>query len=501
MKLADLGRRLPPLRIRVRLSLWYMASIVPMLLIYALVTAWFVHQHMRNEIDARLKLDLSTAVDRHLLQWGGLPPNTTIEWLESTDPHQAYIDSWHINPHNSALSLHQRIHGTRTDLPTPEDERPDGEPFNSRLNDGSPWRMVQGHALLGDTTLLIRAALPLAPLHQLMWDMLTGSGLGVLAVLLIASAGGLWIAGAALQPITLVIQRARRIGPKSLSARLPVSRTRDELSELSEVINDLLGRVQGAMLRQGRFATEAAHELRTPLTAQRSVGELALSREASVGELRHAVASMLEEGHHMQKVIDGLLTLARADTGRLVAQLAPIDLADLLEQTVPSLLPLAEERAQTLSWRGEPAVRAQADEALLRQVLLNLVHNAITHCGPGTRISVRLSTTATEAVLSIIDNGPGMPRPQRNDEMFHRRPRSHASVRGLGLGLSIAKALVRAQGASMHINSQPRCGTRIDIQLPRVAPDKPGPLPADPAQQEGKESHLYRPSLAPGGRL
>ncbi len=473
--------RLPPLRIRSRLALWYLVSIVPMLLMYALVTAWFVHHHVRNEIDTRLKLDLSTAVDKHLLQWGSLPPNTTIDWLESTDPHQAYIDSWRIDPRSGMLSLRQRIRGTRTDLPEPDGAHPDGVPFNALSLRGSEWRMVQGHASLGDTSLLIRAALPLAPLHGTMRDLLTGSGLGVLAVLLIACAGGLWIAGAALQPITQVIRRTRRIGPGSLSERLPVGAPMDEVAELSEVINDLLGRVQDALARQGRFATEAAHELRTPLTAQRSVGEVALSPDATVGELRHAVASMLEEGHHMQKVIDGLLTLARADTGRLVTEVREVDLADLLEQTVPSLLPLAEERSQTLSWSGAPSIRAHADEALLRQVLLNLVHNAINHCGEGTRIDVQLNATTLEAIVSIVDNGPGMPPPQREDDMFRHPPTPHTAVRGLGLGLSIAKALVRAQGASMRIDSEPGRGTRIDIHLPRVVPPEDVPPALDAA--------------------
>ena len=193
----------------------------------------------------------------------------------------------------------------------------------------------------------------------------------------------------------------------------------------------------------------------------------------------------------MQKVIDGLLTLARADTGRLTAQLAAVNLADLLEQTVPSLTPLAEERSQLLDWVCDQPIQVLADEALLRQMLLNLVHNSINHCGPGTRITVKVSETHTDATISIIDNGPGM-ETGAQDEVFRRKGTTHASVRGLGLGLSIAKALAGAQGASLQIDSEPGLGTRVHIQMTRAAvsgrgsPDamlggKPGQPPAPPA--------------------
>ena len=316
--------QLPPLRIRARLATWYVISIVPMLLAYALVMAWFVQHQVQGELDTRLKLDMAATVDKHLLQFGSLPAHNAVDWLAGTDPQQAFIESWRIDPQTRQISLRQRIRGNLTDpaLPAPDPAQPDGVPFDSA--DGN-WRMVQGRANLGSTMLLIRAALPLLPLKQMMRNVLTGSGLGVVVVLVIASLGGLWIAGTALEPISQIIRRTRMIGPSSLSERLPVTRPSDEISELSEVVNGLLGRVQEALERQGRFATEAAHELRTPLTAQRSVGELALTHDSSASELRNSIASMLEEGHHMQKVIDGLLTLARADTGRLTAQLAAVN--------------------------------------------------------------------------------------------------------------------------------------------------------------------------------
>lgn len=468
--------RLPPLRIRARLAMWYLISIVPMLLAYVLVMLWFVQHQVRSEIDTRLKLDLLATVDQHLLQFESLPPNTSIDWLTGSDPQQALIESWRIDPQTKELTLRQRIRGKQSPsgLPPPDPEQIDGKTFDSA--DGS-WRLVQGRANLGPSTLLIRAALPLTPQRQMLRNMLMGSGLGILVVLVIASWGGLWVAGAALQPISQIIRKTQMIGPSSLSERLPVTRPRDEISELSEVVNGLLDRVQDALERRGRFATEAAHELRTPLTAQRSVGELALTHDQSISELRNSVASMLEEGHHMQKVIDGLLTLARADAGRLTAHLSAVNLAELLEQTVPSLTPLAEEKSQLLDWVCDHPVEVLADEALLRQVLLNLVHNSINHCGQGTRITVKVSQTDADATVSIIDNGPGM-EASDHEEVFRRKGISHASVRGLGLGLSIAKALARAQGASLRIESELGLGTRVHIQLALAASTTQAPLSA-----------------------
>jgi signal transduction histidine kinase len=486
--------QLPPLRIRARLATWYLVSIVPMLLAYAVIMVWFVQHQVRTELDTRLKLDLSATVDRHLLQSGSAPISTGVDWFAGLDPQQAYIESWQIHSQTQQLHLRQRIRGglSEPNLPPPDLRQIDGTPFDSA--DGN-WRMAQGRAMLGSQTLLIRAVLPLAPLKQMMRNVLAASGLGVLVVLVIASLGGFWIAGAALEPISQIIRRTRMIGPSSLSDRLPVTHPSDEISELSEVVNGLLGRVQEALQRQGRFATEAAHELRTPLTAQRSVGELALTHDSSISELRDAVASMLEEGHHMQKVIDGLLTLARADTGRLSAHLTPVNLADLLEQTVPSLVPLAEERSQVLDWVCSQPVEVCADEALLRQMLLNLVHNSINHCGPGTRITVTVNETPTDATISIIDNGPGM-EASDPEEVFRRKGTTHASVRGLGLGLTIATALARAQGATLTIDSEPGLGTRVHIQLTRV-PGLAAPSPGALAPSENPPSGHSPSTSAP----
>ena len=152
--------RLPPLRIRARLAMWYLISIVPMLLAYVLVMVWFVQHQVRSEIDTRLKLDLSATVDQHLLQFDSLPPNTSIDWLTGSDPQQVLIESWRIDPQTKQLTLRQRIRGEQSPsrLPPPDPEQIDGKTFDSA--DGS-WRLVQGHANLGPSALLIRAALPL----------------------------------------------------------------------------------------------------------------------------------------------------------------------------------------------------------------------------------------------------------------------------------------------------------------------------------------------------
>jgi signal transduction histidine kinase len=325
--------------------------------------------------------------------------------------------------------------------------------------------------------------------------------------LLIGAVGGYAIAGRALAPVRHIIQRTRALRPDAWSDRLPATGPDDELRDLGRVVNELLDRVQASLERERHFADEVAHELRTPLTAQITRAEMTASLlHQGDADPHEAMHCMLEEARHMQRLVTGLLTLSRVATQREAVALRPVDVVAVAEDCVELLRVLAEEKEQSLQVEHDERPRAQAEPTMLRQALLNIVHNAIDHCGTGARIRVRVSSApapaddphaAQRVSITIEDNGPGIATDQLG-QVFQRffRGRGPAGQRrerrsGLGLGLAIAKALTEAQGGRIGVDSVVRRGTRFVITL-----DAPARAPAPPPHTPRKMRGLLRYTMA-----
>jgi signal transduction histidine kinase len=231
--------------------------------------------------------------------------------------------------------------------------------------------------------------------------------------------------------------------------------------------------LEQVIVRQHRFVGDAAHELRTPLTAQCLVGESVLAKQAATSsELREAIASMLEESKHMKRLVEGLLDLTRASLAtaakqRNSHQQAALDLSVLARDCVESLRVLAEEKLQSIHMDAPPGVLVDADITMVRQALLNVIHNSIEHCPEGTHIRIAMERRLpNEALIQVQDNGPGIPLEEQHSvfERFYRGAGS--SRRGLGLGLSIAKAILRSQGGDIELRSAVSAGCCFLLTLP-----------------------------------
>jgi two-component system OmpR family sensor kinase len=228
--------------------------------------------------------------------------------------------------------------------------------------------------------------------------------------------------------------------------------------------------------RHAQVACQAAHELRTPLTAQRCIAEKVLLEGATAEQLEAAIVAMLEESRHMEQLIETLLLVAQANGGLLEAPRTTIDASRVAVDAVRSIEPMALRHRHPISVRLNRAQFIVADAVLLRQVLLNLIHNAILHTPAGTHIQVSVQAHPQgQVVLAVIDDGPGMsmrePGPP-SPRFARRREDRHAHV-SLGLGLTIAKSLVRSQGGEMRIVSQPGKGTAVCLVF------APAPAPVD----------------------
>jgi heavy metal sensor kinase len=296
--------------------------------------------------------------------------------------------------------------------------------------------------------------------------------IGVPGAVGLAIGGGYFLAGRLLAPIGAMAATARRIGAESLADRLPVANPEDEFGQLASVFNDTLSRLQDAFEQLRRFTADASHELRTPLTAMRSVGEVALQRSANAAEYREVIGSMLEEVDRLTRLVENLLTLTRGESGRIPVATDVVDLSDLAASVSDSLHVLAEEKHQSLEVETASPVKARCDPTILRQGLINLLHNAIKYTpGGGTICVVARRAKSGEAVIEVKDTGPGIPAAdcQRIFERFYRVDVGRSrEAGGVGLGLAIARWAVEANGGRIEVESEEGRGALFRIVLPFV---------------------------------
>lgn len=305
---------------------------------------------------------------------------------------------------------------------------------------------------------------------QIQWlgTQLLAIGLGVLALGLV---GGWWLAGRAIRPLEQIGATARGIEASKLSERFNVESTDTELRELGETLNSMLGRLEAGFQQQNRFTADASHELRTPLAVLLSHTELALSRQRTPTEYQAALETIHRSGERMKGLIEDLLVLARANSGRLELKQVPTDLKQLAEESVQLLRPLAEAPKVHLEVRGESVVAA-VDPRQLSQALVNLIGNAIKYNRPEGSVAIEVGRRDAVAVIRITDTGAGIPAeslPQLFEPFYRVDAARSRETGGSGLGLAISRRLVNAHGGEILVQSEVGVGSRFEIHLPLVS--------------------------------
>jgi signal transduction histidine kinase len=242
----------------------------------------------------------------------------------------------------------------------------------------------------------------------------------------------------------------------------------------------MISRLQSAFERQKQFTSDASHELRTPLAVMRGDIEITLRRERSAEEYRRTLTSNLEEIIRLSRLVEDLLMLARADAGRVELRMEEVDLNKLCQQMIEYITPLALQREQALIYQPEmppdAAVVIHADAQRIKQLLLNLLDNAIKYTDVNGAISLRLKTENNQAVITVSDTGRGIPPedlPHIFERFFRRSGKtSDRSAPGSGLGLSIVKWIVDSHGGKIEAKSEVGKGTTFFVRLPLLSPNK-----------------------------
>jgi heavy metal sensor kinase len=301
---------------------------------------------------------------------------------------------------------------------------------------------------------------------------------GLLLALVIAAAGGWFLAGRALGPIDRITRAAERIGADDLSRRLDLRLPDDELGRLAHAFDAMIGRLDGAFERQRRFTADASHELRTPLGVIRSQSEVALSRPRSTEYYERVLASIRDETGRLTRLAESLLILARADAGKALT-LEEIDYENLVAEVSAGVAPSAREARVRLSVQLDDCPSVLGDETWLTQLLLNLLDNAIRHTPAGGELMVSLSTARDGALVQVADTGEGI-APEHLPHLFERFYRVDASRSradgGAGLGLAICQWIARAHGGDLTIASTLGVGTTVSVWLPAASTGHPPAL-------------------------
>jgi two-component system OmpR family sensor kinase len=308
------------------------------------------------------------------------------------------------------------------------------------------------------------------------------SMLFVLPLILLFSAGvGYVLSARALEPLGRMMDELEAITDgRSLHRRLPVAPgAGDEMGRLANTLNAMMARLEASFSALRRFVADASHELKTPLTVMRVGVERALTDPRTAPEALAALDEALQEVRRMTELVDALLTLARVDEGRMELHTEPVNLNALLHEVHETAQMLGEQAGLevTLDVAQEP-VEIRADRSRMRQLLMNLVTNAVKYTAAGGRVWLALTAGTETATISVRDSGIGI-APGDVDRVFDRfwradAARSRTGVRpGIGLGLSICKWIAEAHGGSIAVTSRPGRGTTFTVTLPREPTSQP----------------------------
>lgn len=308
-------------------------------------------------------------------------------------------------------------------------------------------------------------AQPFAELHNL----LVSLAIAVLAVAVVALVGGTVLVRRALGAVDAITGSAERITSRNLSERLPVPATGDEFEHLSRTLNRMIERLDEAFSHNRRFLADASHELRTPLTVLRGELEDLAQAPGIAPGYRERLGSTLEEAEHLATIVQGLFDLARLDAGEGSASRAPVDLGRLTSGTAEQMQLLAEDKGVRMQCTAPPGVWVEGDRTRLKQVVVNLLDNAIKYTPHGGTVAVTVSGHDGRAVLEVVDTGIGIP-PESLPHVFERFYRvDKARGRdqgGAGLGLSIVKSICVAHRGAVEARSNGHDGTVLRVELP-----------------------------------
>ena len=466
--------------IRTRLTLWYTGLLAVSLVIVGILIYSVIGGILLSLLDDRLTAQARSVVS--LIEDENNPLSVMVSGrarlpsIDVFDP-QYYIQILQLD--GRAVQLSENLRGQRLPLPA-ETAR------NIASNQAHYYTVVAQNnvrlrvvsapiTLAGQAVGIVQVAGSLANLDDSLAVVRRALLIGSLTALLLAAIGGSILARAALRPIKAITETAQQItGTEALSQRIPVAVPNDELGQLTETINDMLGRLDASFQTQQRLVADVSHELRTPLTSIQ--GNLDLLRRGAADDpaMRgDALRAIGDETARMRRLVNDLLLLAQADAG-LKLQLQPVELDTLLLDVYRQAQVMAGGVTVRLGAEDQALVLGDADR--LRQLLLNLVVNALKYTPAGGEVTLGMRRSDGRVQVTVEDTGVGIAPEDLPHifERFYRADRSRARSGGSGLGLAICQWIATAHGGRIEVESAVGKGSTFTVWLPEARAENEG---------------------------
>ena len=287
-------------------------------------------------------------------------------------------------------------------------------------------------------------------------------------VVLASLFAGEFLASITLKPLKEMINTARQITAENMSLRITTPESKDEIRQLAETFNDMLGKIQQVIISQKQFIQDVSHELRTPITIMRGELEVALKRQRSPEEYCRILESNLEETKKIGKLLVDLLALARFDSSSATLVRESTDISSILKNILDDMEILASQKGITLEYYSQEGVAVPVDRDKIMRVFINIIDNAIKYTPEQGKICVEVIKQKNCAFITITDDGIGIPQQDLPHifDRFYQVDKSRSGA-GFGLGLSIAQSIIEAHGGSITVESIQNQGTTFLISLPR----------------------------------
>jgi signal transduction histidine kinase len=449
--------------LRVRLALWAVVVVGGALVVFAFVMVATQQRVGLRHIDQELEeagLQLANMLGEELREVDSpkLAAEETRNVLASTNRPMAIV------------SGNGEVLATNFDVPALSGFLALGIPMpgaHTIASDTGGWRVHAHYETIAGAVVWVVVAAPLLTLVQDEREIGEALLVGMPIALVLAAAGGLWLASISLQPIAVMVRRAGRLPLTGVEDLGPPARD-DELGRLTRAFNAVVARLRSALQTQRQFMADASHELRNPVSVIRNASDIALTRaHREESEYRDALRMIHEQSQRLATLVEDMLVLARVDAGGYPVRPVECYVDDVIDDCQRAMGLLAASRFVQVTASGASDVAIRGDQELLRRLLVNLLQNAVQHSPPGATVSIDVSLKGRDVCIRVIDSGTGIPRGDLTrifDRFVQLDPARRAE--GAGLGLTIARWIAEAHNGSLEVESSGPHGTTFRLALP-----------------------------------
>lgn len=450
------------LSLRARLTLWYTVALLAVLILFGINVLWQQRRIGTRRVDRELEAltaTLANVVEEELKEGDDVSTAVGEATTTVTAPGRALaiLDTGGhvIGARWSGLQLGGQL--PRGDAPS----------VQTVQTPGGAWRVHAAPHTFGSRTLVVLIATPVTDLLREQREAQEAMLVGIPIVLVLAAAGGLWLASIGLRPITDMARRAASIPPTGLEDLGQTERT-DELGQLATAFNGLVARLRAALQTQRQFMADASHELRTPVSIVRATSDVMLTKDhRDEAEYREAIAIVGGQSRRLGRLVDDMLVLARADAGGYPLRPVDLYLDEVVADCRRAVDVLATERGVTIRSNGSPDIPFRGDEDLLRRLVLNVLQNAVQHTPSGGAVEVEVRQEPEAVRIRVTDEGAGIAAEDR-ERIFDRFVQLDAARKGqgTGLGLPIARWIAEAHRGTLTLERSSPGSTTFCVLLP-----------------------------------